>query len=257
MQDTLSTLARRYESYLVSGVSPLISPQDGMLARGQPGALEHYHRVGRSAVDLIARAMLAADVKGFATVLDLPSGWGRVTRHLKAFFPESRLYVGEINPDAREFAATTFAADPICPSSDFSDSPPARYDLVFVGSLVTHFDADLLKRATGWFIAALADNGILVLTTHGRRHDHIERTLHHYIEPAKWESVREDCANAGFGFVETQRLHGIPYGVSWSAPSWLMHLCENDPAVTILGFQEAAWDDHQDALVLQRRPIVR
>src|SRR5689334_7623051 len=143
MRDALSALSRRYDAYQRSEISSVISDRDGMLARGQPGAFDHYFKVGRSAIDLIARAMLAAGVESLPRILDLPSGWGRVTRHLKAFFPESRLHAGEIDPAAREFVAVNFGAQIISPAADFSAPPTDRYDLIFVGSLVTHFDATL------------------------------------------------------------------------------------------------------------------
>jgi hypothetical protein len=73
----------------------------------------------------------------------------------------------------------------------------------------------------------------------------------------RWEGVAKDFAQSGFGYIETETKADSSYGISWSAPSWVMKLLENDSRVRIVAFQEAAWDNHQDVVVLQRRPIER
>ena len=68
-----------------------------MLARGLPRANEQYFEVGRSAIEVIVAAMIAAEKTEIATVLDLPCGGGRVTRHLMALFPDAELFVGDLD----------------------------------------------------------------------------------------------------------------------------------------------------------------
>jgi SAM-dependent methyltransferase len=256
MDHVLSAVAARMNAYLACEISGKISEHDDMFARGLQGAIEHYFQVGRSAIDIIAQAMIASGKIDFETILDLPCGGGRVTRHLAALLPTAKLFVGDLDKRKESFVVETFRASPVRVAPDFRSAPELRFDLIFVGSLVTHFDAGLFEYAVRWFLAALADGGLLVLTTHGRRHDHIERTLHHYFDAPKWDAVRRACSQFGFGYVETERNGVLSYGANWSAPSWLMRLVENDPSTRILNFQEAAWDNHQDVLVLQGRAII-
>ena len=171
------SIADRYASYLKAPISDLISDHDDMLVRGEPGGMEHYTHVGRSAVEVIVNAMVAAAKPNVASVLDLPCGGGRVTRHLSALFPDAEIYASDLNPHKEEFVVRSLGAKSIPPNPDFARDPDRTFDLIFVGSLVTHFDAEKFKRSVNWFIRALAPDGLLVLTTHGRRHEYMQQKV--------------------------------------------------------------------------------
>src|SRR5262245_25523517 len=83
MLNTLTAITERLQSYLSAEISKQIGPHVGMFV---PGAESHYMRVGRSAIEAIAQIMIATGKTSFGTVLDLPCGGGRVTRHLVKFF---------------------------------------------------------------------------------------------------------------------------------------------------------------------------
>ena len=74
------------------------------------GREEGYFINGRTAIEVILSAMLAAGRTEFATVLDLPCGGGRVTRHLRALFPESEVYVSDIVEEKQRWAVDFPAA---------------------------------------------------------------------------------------------------------------------------------------------------
>ncbi len=250
--DSVADKLRRYEG---SSICDEISPLDAMFQTGVPGAREHYFSVGRSAVGLIARAMLCTGRTEFESILDLPSGAGRVTRHLRTLFPDARLFVAELDKKQRAFAAETFCAEQFETTADFGAAPGRQFDLIFVGSLVTHFNATLFKRAIWWLTHALADAGVLILTSHGRRHDWIERQLHRYVDPAMWDAAAGAVRYTGFGYVETEKIGNLSYGVSWSTPAWLADAIAEQPSLMIANFSEAAWDNHQDVLIVQKKNI--
>jgi len=185
----------------------------------------------------------------------LPCGGGRVTRHLVKFLPEAAIHVAELDKRNEDFVVRTFGATPIAAAADFSKGPLRTFDLVFVGSLLTHLPANRFAAALRWFMAALALDGLLVVTTHGRRGDYCERTINRHIDPALWDAVGRSRDETGFGYVETERNAAGSYGFSLATPSWVLRLVENEPTCRVLGFHEAAWSDHQDALILQRRPV--
>jgi SAM-dependent methyltransferase len=246
----LDDVLARWRRYEAATVSREIAEHDAMFAGD---TIEGYLRVGRSAIEVIGLAMIAARKVDIGSVLDLPCGAGRVTRHLRAFFPEADLFVSDIDKRGERFAAATFGARPVAASPDFSTPPGRQFDLVFCGSLLTHLPERRFVEAVDWFSAALAPNALLILTLHGRRADHAERTVNH-IDPAKWQRVREAAYAGGFGFVETERLNGAVYGYSLTAPSWVMRIAERRPLLRVIGYQEAAWND-QDAIVLQRKAL--
>jgi SAM-dependent methyltransferase len=242
-------LAQRYSDYLRANIATEIAPCDDMFA----GNITHYMSVGGSAIDICAQAMILARRNRFNSVLDLPCGGGRVTRHLKAFFPEARLYAADINPAKQAFVVRTFGAEPVEVAADFSSAPRERFDLIFVGSLVTHFNDRDIDRALRWFIGSLAPMGVLIVTTHGRR-----SALNSPTQEPPGRTIKK-YQRSGFGFFRTHKetANGIAveYGGSYTKPSWLMRLVEDNSTIRLLGFQESVWDNNHDVLILHRNPI--
>jgi SAM-dependent methyltransferase len=249
----LRSVTERYADYLASDVSSEISPFDDMFVSE---LIDDYMAVGRSAIQSIADAMILSEVQKINTVLDYPCGGGRVSRHLVKFFPNAELFAADINPAKEEFVVQTFGATRIQATADFSISSSQKFDLIFVGSLVTHFGATQFARAMNWFIDSLAPNGLLVITTHGRRTAFIFRDF--FSSPERRQS-RDDFLESGFGYQpdESAMSEDGPqsYGGSLSAPSWVMRLVEEHRSVRIVSFKEAAWADNHDVLVLQRKPV--
>ena len=101
-------------------------------------------------------------------------------------------------------------------------------------------------------LRAVQREGLLVITVHGRREDLWERTQHKTVKSSEWDRVRAAWQSAGIGFV--QYPNTPRYGLSLSKPSWVLTLVENSPEVRIVSYQESAWANHQDVLVIQRLP---
>ena len=252
---TLISLQRRYSAYLTAEICGDISEHDDMFVSGR---LDHYLSVGRSAIDIIVQAMVSARRDHFSSVLDLPCGGGRVTRHLKAFLPDAQLFVGDLNKQKEAFVINKFGATTVDPQADFSIAPNRHFDLIFVGSLVTHLGQNQYVRAVRWFADALTPDGLLVFTTHGRRTLHL---FHATFHSAEWRDSLLSYLDTGFAYRPYDPAMPIDgpssYGTSLSAPSWVTRLVENDPGVRILSLGEGTWGNNQDVVVLQKRPIAQ
>ena len=112
-----------------------IRAEDHMYIRDTP---EHYFGVGRSAIQCIAAMMLIADARWPSSVLDFASGSGRVTRWLRAVFPDAILTVSDIRVPALAWLAQNFDVEPWESSEDLSSlKPPRPFDIIWCGSLVT------------------------------------------------------------------------------------------------------------------------
>lgn len=263
----------RWRRYEAETVDPAVSPHDDMLV-DTPEGRAHYHHVGLSALRLITEAMLLTGRTDPARILDLPCGGGRVTRHLVTFFPEAEISVADL--DARKVAdvVAQFGVTAITSSKDFSAPLPGAYDLIFVGSLVTHFDAPLFARAVNVMIDALAPGGVLVLTSAGRNWAALAGVQDRDagLVPLRWwraalalvggkkashrlRVLESDYARHGFGYTEVRswtRLYGQSYGGSFAAPSWLMRVVEERNDALVIGLKERGFDNLLDATLIQR-----
>ena len=250
---TLTSVERRYVAYLKTEICTDISEHDDMFV---PGKWDHYLSVGRSAIDIIAKAMVSVQRDRFSAILDLPCGGGRVTRHLAAFLPDAQLFVGDLNKQKEAFVIEKFGATAIDPQADFSVAPSCQFDLIFVGSLVTHLGQNQYSRAIRWSVDALRPDGLLVFTTHGRRTFNLFKATFH---SAEWQDGLRSYRETGFSYQPYDKAMPMDgpasYGTSLSNPSWVARLVENDPGMRILSLAEGAWGNNQDVVVVQKRPI--
>ena len=247
----LPSVAERLRRYRESEVDETISPHDNMF---EPDRREHYYAVGRDAIAIIAMAMIKAGVDRFATVLDLPCGAGRVMRHLTRFLPEASMFASDIDPTHVEFCSRQFGAAPVLSRDDLRQVELEEpIDLLWCGSLLTHFPADRFETALRQMVGWLAPGGIAVVTLQGRwslrRQSH---TRYKYLDDETFVSIAEGVARDGFGYAE---YPDRPGGLSVSLPHWVMRTVGAFDDVRVLDYTERGWDNHQDVLILRKVPI--
>lgn len=280
-QDTKATVeavAQLWRDFDPARVDGRVSEHDDMIGTW-PGAYEAYTTVGLSALRIVTEAMMLTGRTAFPRILDLPCGGGRVTRYLSAFFPDSEISVGDIEAEKQAAVCAQFGARPFPFKSDFTDVPSEHFDLIFVGSLLTHFDEGLFKRALGFFIDVLAPEGIAAITLHGRYnasdtlygpgHRDLEAAQRAFAEHAAEVfrgrrmrtnfdpsvAVEERYRRTGFGYFETPQhtqLYRQSYGGSFSAGSWVLPLVEARADCMVVGYKERAYDHAQDVLLLRK-----
>jgi SAM-dependent methyltransferase len=223
-----------------------LSPRDGMFA-GDPA---HYFAVGASALAGIGTCLEAAGlaVPVVRRVLDLPCGHGRVLRHLRAAFPKAEVTACDTDRDGVDFCTATFQAAGVYSVADPGRIAVAQgaYDLVFVGSLLTHLDADRWHGFLTAFRNFLRPGGLLVFTTHGRLSHHWLTTGHcDYGIPQSSAAVVRQYRKTGFGFARYPGAKDA-YGISVSHPSWVLNQLARIGEMRIVHFIEKGWDQHQD-----------
>ena len=218
------------------------------------GNLDHYMAVGRSAMHNILGALQAAGSDSPPTILDLPSGHGRVTRWLRAKFPEARLTACDLNRDGADWCAKTFGARPVYSLPDIrSLELDETYDLIWCGSLLTHLDWTAWRAFLRFFPARMNPGGVLIFTTHGRlcaEWLHMGR-MDYGLKPEVIAGIVADYRRCGFGYRDYPNSH--EYGISISTPQRVVALLQGLPELRILGYAEAAWDQHQDVTACARR----
>ncbi|MGE3151116.1 MAG: class I SAM-dependent methyltransferase [Nitrospiraceae bacterium] len=227
-----------------------ISPNDEMYA-GDRGFSDWYWYVGRSALDVIDQCLHAAKkpVSDIQHILDLPCGHGRVLRYLKAAFPTAEITACDVLRDGVEFCAETFAAKPVYSRNEPEqiELPLHQFDLIWVGSLFTHLNAERWPAFLRRLVRSLRKDGVLVFTTHGRYVYHRMKGLedaYEYCLPYWSKTVAlYEYERTGFGFGDYQNRQ---YGISLSAPGWVCSLVEQC-GLRCIHFQERGWHDIQDA----------
>jgi SAM-dependent methyltransferase len=246
-----------------AGVIEEISARDHMFNTGW----SHYFLIAWGALDCIRRAMHCAYKSSADSILDLPSGHGRVLRMLKAEFPHAKLTASDIDRDAVDFCAETFGAVPIYSTADPSQLEiEDRFDLIWSGSLLTHLDQKEWIAFLDLFEALLVENGLLVFTTHGRRiierlQDPEDRWVYAETQD-QVDTMLSGYARDGFGFfnysfpegeLEKLSLPEQGFGTSLSSPSWVCAQIERRPSLEIVAFMEGRWGA-QDVIACTKKP---
>jgi SAM-dependent methyltransferase len=245
------TYSLTIDAALEASVARDLAPADHMFGANLP----HYFGVGRSAlncIDLAARC--AGRQKAFATILDFACGSGRVTRWLRAAFPDAAITVADVREDGVEFCKRAFAADGFLSSPDFGAiDHSGRYDLIWVGSLFTHISEEdtriLLDKLTSW----LEPHGLLVATFQGRTTilNQLSRKAR-YTSPEKFMKLMADAHAKGFGYVDYDGQEGL--GVSLTFPAWIGQWVPTQTHIRLAMTSERLWDNHQDVVALERLP---
>jgi SAM-dependent methyltransferase len=247
-------LADRLQRYGNSSISEEISPYDDMFDATRPDGREHYDSVGRGAIEIVCAALATARKGRVRRFLDMPCGGGRVTRHLVAFFHEAAGFVSDIDERKMEFCRRAFNCSAIKASTDFGTiSHGHKFDLIFCGSLFTHLPESAFRPAIDFFSRSLEEDGLAVITLHGRASPSIQRKRR-YISEARFEQIEKGFRVSGFGYADYE--HATGYGITLSAPSWVCQLVQERTELRLLGYAERLWDYHQDVLVVQKRSVV-
>lgn len=231
-------------------VATEIAPKDGMFRKG---AEEHYFSVGRSALEAVRLAMLAAEKTSVDRILDLPCGHGRVLRALKAAFPRAQLTACDLNRAGVDFCVANFGA-----TGDYSAPEPAQialpggYDLIWSGSLLTHLPEETCRGFLRLFRNLLAPGGIFIVTTHGRFvAERLRAGSHLYgLDAEDLPRVVESYEGAGFGYADYPKKPG--YGISVNTPQWLINEITQLSEMRIALYAERLWVRHQDVIACTR-----
>ena len=262
------TPLRHYEppsDYPFPEVFTGFSPHDTMLCEDRS---QHYYEVGLSAARCIETVFGLAGRSGSspARILDMPCGHGRVARVLRARFPEAALTVCDLDREAVDLCATHFRAQGVYSTPNFRGiALTGPFDLIWVGSLITHLTRPATERFLRFACSLLAPDGLLVCSSHGSYvagwlRDSLE-TNPHRVPVAAARKALADYERVGYGFFANRRKgwRGLAqrlwpdrvYGTSLIARDWLMALplpggCRLD------WFLERAWADNHDILVVRR-----
>lgn len=212
------------------------------------GSGEHYLQVGLSALDVIKAALQGAPTP--RTILDLPCGFGRVTRVLRAQYPAAAITVCDLDRAGVDFASATFRARGVYSKPNFRDLQlDGPFDLIWVGSLLTHLPEHQTRQFLDFAARHMGPDSRLVVTSHGEYVADRLRSWNYGLGEQAARGLITQYLTHGYGY---RGYDGSPdYGISLAARVWYETQLAGS-CLRLQSYQERGWDQHQDVLVIRR-----
>jgi SAM-dependent methyltransferase len=233
-------------------VDRTVAPRDGMVAAGLE---EQYFDLGRRALELIHFSSELCDKPHYPAILDLPCGHGRVLRWLRAHYPYADITACDLDRDGVDFCARQFGAKPVYSQPDLRELPfDARFDLIWVGSLVTHLNEERWLRTLDCLVKWTKECGVIVFSTQGRTVTSLlARGRRNVAENIDKPALLEEFSRRGFAY--QRYFESTPeedYGFAATSPEWLMRRLQRYPDVILRAYLEEAWG-MQDIVILYKK----
>uniref|UniRef100_B8HVG1 Methyltransferase type 12 n=1 Tax=Cyanothece sp. (strain PCC 7425 / ATCC 29141) TaxID=395961 RepID=B8HVG1_CYAP4 len=194
------------------------SPKD-LMYHSDP---QNYFFWGGSALDSVQEMLELAGKTSIRALLDLPSGYGRELRFFKVAFPQTEITACDIDQDAVNFCVETFNVKGVYSNSDPLFIPITdQFDLIWCGSLFTHFGAENWHRLLHFCRQRLEIDGILIFATHGSFVAEFLRDglLDLDLDKKGIQQILENFDICGFGY--TDYFGQLNYGISLSSAAWV------------------------------------
>jgi SAM-dependent methyltransferase len=216
------------------------------------GNLEHYLLVGANALGVIQAGQQLAGVGPPRSILDFGCGAGRVTRWLRAAFPDARISASDIREDDLKFCADRFSVEVWRGGSDVAAlKAPGRYDIIWACSVLTHLPQEQAEGLVHKFVEWTEPGGLIFASLHGRRAIELRGIGQiGYIGDAAWEKIRAGYDASGYGYADYQKQRG--YGISLCSLNWVADLVLRLKGMRLVFLGERSLDNHQDVVCLQR-----
>jgi SAM-dependent methyltransferase len=228
------------------------------------GSVEHYDSVGKQLASFAQQAAEFAAAPN-AKILELPCGYGRVTRNLVVHFDPSQIVVADIMTPAVDYCVSmfgvvgTYVEEPVY---EFRNIQSESFDVAILGSLITHLSQVNARCVMQYFMSKLRRNGVAVVTTHGERsRELLGRGDCYQVGESARANLLSDYDAGQYGFVNYLASHsletktvdyvGDSYGIALIPTDWVRAVCR-DNGFTIIEHRAGAWDAHQDVFFIQR-----
>lgn len=237
------------------GIPGRVHVDDQMLRSDAPGDVAHYLSDALSAIENMEASLAAAGRtwRDVTACLDLPCGYGRVTRHLVRRIDARRVTACDIDRQAVRFCAAELGVEPLRSRPDLRElNFPRHYDLIFVGSLLTHVPPPQGLHLLDALVAVLRPKGQLIFTTQGATClEHLSWYGQHFDDAEAL--FRRQLADYGVAFVPYPGRS--EYGITLHARERLTRdiVSRFGDALSLVRFVERGWDRHQDVWTYARR----
>ncbi|WER45173.1 class I SAM-dependent methyltransferase [Cupriavidus sp. WKF15] len=200
-----------------------------------------------------------------ASILELPCGYGRVTRQLAKRFQPSRIHSADIMKPSVDFCVESFGVvghyvtDPV---HEFRNIPDSHFDVGVLGSLVTHLSSNNARSVIKHFFDKIKIGGVAVVTTHGEKsREHLGIADCYQVGEEARQHLLSRYDSGEFAFVNYRSDHsleaktvdyiGDSYGIAMIPTSWVHEVCRAN-GLMIIEHRPGGWDGHQDVFWIRK-----
>jgi SAM-dependent methyltransferase len=224
-----------------------------MFERRSRASVSHYQWAGQQAVEILADALDAAGrtLEEVRSCLDFGCGHGRVLRMLVQRLPAARITACDIDPEAVDFCASEFGAVPLLSNLDLAVVPLETYDLIWMGSVLTHVNRTTALSILTSLTSHLSADGVLAFTTLG---DASERRLAALgpALPDRRAEIEAGLATEGLAYVPYPHYRTDRYGLTWHRREWVERVLCGELGLTLRFHRPDGWAASQDAWAFSR-----
>jgi SAM-dependent methyltransferase len=236
------------------GVPGRIHANDVMMPSRVEAHVSGYVVSGEQIASLIGLHLPTSIRETGGRGLDLGCGHGRVLRHLITAFPTVRWTASDVDRSAVRFCGREFGVETVRSSRQLDEVQllSGPYDLVWMGSLITHLDT--ASEAALWDLLRLnmRPGALLVFSTNGptsvaRLDDYLPDGSAHR------ERVAAELARSGRAYVAYRHYRRFSYGITLHTAEDLDKVIRQrlSPDAKRLAYQPDAWLGTQDLFVYE------
>ena len=214
-----------------------ISPDDPMY-HGHRGT---YMLASASALEWIM-CMLGLEHDGEpSSILDMGSGYGRVTRALRAAFPGVSITACDTDPAAIDFCRHAFDAQPVLADEDPAATKlDGEYDVIWAGSLLPTLPVERWPKMLDLLGTHLSENGVLIVTTLAWQSSPILRELG--VPDEAIGSLWQDYEARGFAHQSHLEPNGNGSRLTLAAPGWVRWVVHSSKLLRVAQQREGVWE---------------
>ena len=213
----------------------------------EEGKTQVYFEVGKRALEICAPYL---DPRQNPRILDFPCGYGRVMRYFRNFYPNAEIFGCELDSRMLDFCEENFNSHRIQADDNLNVDLPTDLDLIFSGSLLTHFDEHQWDKFFSICEPSLKIGGHLIFTTHGRIHAKMASIQHPLFgNLIDTKALYSDYLKTGFSFLPYDPKWPT-FGLSLSSPQKVMEKISKLSNLKLVHMGEGEWG--QDVWVVQR-----
>lgn len=219
-----------------------------------PGREQEYFDLGRRALELVRLSADLCDKPHYPDILDLPCGYGRVLRWLRAHYDYARITACDLEHEAVDFCRTEFRTTGVYSKPDLRELPfTEQFDLVWCGSLLTHLRPAEWLTGLDCLIRWTRECGVVIFSTQGRFYTTLlARGQSNIAENIDKPSLLRNFARNGQAFEPYFEDPTKQYGVSVTSPDYVTRALMRYPGVIMRAYLEQAWG-LQDIVILYKK----